>query len=146
MNFTDQLAQLQESTLALLQHSSRNTVGSDGMISLGALTILGGIAIALVSSVRGSRERRRRLEVIEAALRNPSLTPEVQRELAQMLRPAPRGRTIFAFGWIGVALGIGWLLTNPIGEDYNSAVFLTAASFGVVTLPLALRELEARRA
>ena len=130
----------------ILQHSSRNSMESDAGIALGALAILGGVAIALVSGLRSSRERRRRFEVIETALRNPALTPEVQRELAILLRPAPKGRALFSMGWIGVALGIGWLLTDPRGSDFDFAVMFVAASFAVVTLPLALRELEARRA
>lgn len=127
----------------LVAQSARLT---EGLTAMGVLAVLGAVLIVLIKSLHGSRERRRRLEVIETALRNPALTPEVQRELTQMLRPAPKGHLSFGLGWMGVVLGIGWLLTDPVGSDYNFAVFLTAASFAVVTLPLALRELDARRA
>lgn len=130
----------------LVAQSATTKVFEEGLTAMGVLAVLGAVLIVLIKSLQGGRERRRRLEAIETALRNPALTPEVQRELTQMLRPPPKGRTSFGLGWIGVALGIGWLLTDPVGSDFDFAVMLTAASFAVVTLPLALRELEARRA
>lgn len=106
--------------------------------------ILALLAFGIVTSVQRSRERNRRLELLEAALRNPSLSTETQRQLIQSLKPQP-ARWPFVVGWLGAAAGIGMLCMDLRGFELWVAVNVTAISFGLVTLPLALRELEARR-
>ncbi len=86
----------------------------------------------------------RRLTAIEVALQSPNLNPEVQRELVHLLRPRRRVG-LFKLAWIGVSIGIGWLLTKPDGHVFTVAVMVTAASFALLTLPLALREMDQRR-
>jgi hypothetical protein len=91
------------------------------------------------------REQARRLDLIEAALRNPNLDRDVQRELVQALQPKPR-RTGFVLGWFGAFAGIAWLCTEPRGDEWTFAVIVTVVAFALLTLPLALRELEIRKA
>src|SRR5437867_3385627 len=89
-------------------------------IALGTVAIGCSFVLTLVSIVLRAREQKRRLELIEAALRNPSLTPEAARELAQALKPRPR-RTLFVAGWFGAFGGILWLCTGPYGEQLRWA-------------------------
>lgn len=103
------------------------------------------VAIAVPLIYFRWRDRQRRLELLHEALRNPNLLPDVQRELVRALRP-PRARLPFVAGWFGLFGGIGWLCTDPRGDAFSAAVVVTVAAFALVTLPLALRELDARRA
>jgi hypothetical protein len=93
-----------------------------------------------------SKERRRRLDLIEQALRNPSLTPQAQQELVKALTPAQPRRLLFSIGWLGMFSGIAWLCTSPRGDDFNFAIATTVVSVALLSLPIALRELEARKA
>jgi hypothetical protein len=114
-------------------------------IAIGTVAIGCSFVLAIVHAALRARDDKRRLQSIEAALRNPNLTPETQRELVQALKPKPR-RVGFTLGWLGAVSGIGWLCTEPGGDAFKAAVVLTVASFALVTLPFALRELDGRRA
>jgi hypothetical protein len=115
------------------------------MIPLGVVSILASTAMVLVAMYHKARERSRRLDLIEAALRNPSLTPEAQRELVQSLR-RPGTRAPFVLGWFGLFGGISWLCCKPRGDEFTTAIVITVLAAALVTLPFALRELEARKA
>ena len=115
------------------------------LIPLGVVSILATTAIAIVALYHRARERTRRLDLIEAALRNPSLTPESQRELVQSVR-RPGTRAPFVLGWFGLFGGISWLCCDPRGDEFTTAVVTTVLAAALVTLPFALRELEARKA
>lgn len=126
----------------ILQSSSATTFGL--VLPVAVVGIAAVAAICILAMVQRSRERGRRLELIEAALRNPSLPAETQRQLIQALQPKPV-RWPFALGWLGVFAGIGMLFLGLEGLPLWAVVNLTALSFGLITLPLALREVEARR-
>ncbi|MGE3171583.1 MAG: hypothetical protein AB7O97_03090 [Planctomycetota bacterium] len=113
-------------------------------IVLAALAVVPTTAFLVVWGNRRERARQRRHELIEQALRNPNLTPEVQRQLVQALQPPPR-RGAFTLAWFGVFLGVTWLCFEPRGEEFVAAVLTTVGSFALLTLPFALRELEARK-
>lgn len=126
------------------QESVAYQQGATGFVMLG----LAGMAFALCVVFLGhqSRDRRRRLDLMEQALRNPSLAPDVQRELVKALQPMGLPRLLHAAGWFATVGGVGWLCTDPHGQDFRTAVILTIAGFAVITLPLVLRELEGKKA
>lgn len=110
---------------------------------------LGGmiLAYAIFRGVERMRESSRRMELIEKALQSGQLDPDMRRELAKALKPATGGlsKLIFSAGWLGI-FGFGTMLAlDPPRQEFFVALFGLVMSFGVVTLPLALREVEARR-
>ena len=115
------------------------------MIAIGVPAVGLSFVLALIAMVMSGRDRRRRLDLLEQALRSPNLPPDTARELVAALKPPPR-RATFTLGWLGAFLGIGWLCTEPRGDEFTWAVIVTVASFAFLTLPLALREVEARKA
>jgi hypothetical protein len=118
---------------------------NDAVIAIGVVAmVLGALCVFVWLRLR-NRVEARRLDLLEAALRNPGLDREVQRELVQALQPKPR-RTGFVLGWFGAFAGVAWLCTEPRGDELTAAVVLTVLAFAMLTLPLALRELELRKA
>src|SRR5262245_31148793 len=118
---------------------------SGGVIAISIVGVVASTFIALIWMLQRGRERRRRFDLLETALRNPNLTPEVQRDLARSLH-APRMRVPFVIGWFGLFAGIGWLCTDPHGEEQVMAWLATLGAFALLTLPFALKELETRGA
>lgn len=100
----------------------------------------------IVAIVSRARSRRRHLDLLQEALRNPALTPQAQVEIVRLLQPKTPRRWLFSLGWFGLFGGIGWLCSEPRGDELTAAIVLTVLSFALITLPLALRELEARSA
>jgi hypothetical protein len=118
---------------------------SGGYLAIAIVSVAAGTLLSLIWMLQRGRERRRRFDLLEAALRNPNLTPEVQRDLARSLH-APRMRLPFVIGWFGLFAGIGWLFTDPHGEEQVFAWLTTLGAFALLTLPFALKELETRGA
>ena len=118
---------------------------SNGWIAVAiVVAALTGILV-LVHLLQRGRQERRRFELMEAALRNPSLSPETQRDLVRAMTPT-RGRLLFTLGWFGLFGGIGWMCSDPHPSEMQSAIIITVVSFAMLTLPIAMRELEARKA
>lgn len=118
---------------------------SQFLLVLGALVIAVMTVAVIVHQISLQRHRQQRLKLLEEALRNPNLDAQAQRELVRSLN-APKGRALFVLGWFGLFGGIAWLCTGPHGDEFFTAVVVTAMAGACVTLPLALRELEARKA
>jgi hypothetical protein len=132
--------------MVLLNPASQGVPSSPAaFIVIGTVALGCSFLLAVVHAAMRAADRKRQLRLIEDMLRRGDLAPEVQRDLAQALKPKSR-RPLFTFGWLGTVGGIGWLCTKPNGDAYTVAVVLTVVSFALVTLPFALRELEARRA
>jgi hypothetical protein len=105
-----------------------------------------------------AKERRERLRIIEEAIRSGNLEPQAQDELVQELtgrrirrhdlQPRPAwnpSRLLFGLGWLGLFVGVGVLIVGGvIGEDEALAAggIISAISFGVMSLPMAMRELD----
>ena len=65
--------------------------------------------------------------------------------LVQLVRAVWNGgKLLVAFGWVGVFLGLGIWLAGGYRSEENGAI-LGLLSFGVLTVPFAMRELDARR-
>ncbi len=115
------------------------------------------IALMTITQNR-AKERKERLRVIEDAIKSGNLEPDVKQELVGELtgrrphRPRPhvvpgpetRGKFVFGIGWLGLFTGIGLMLMGE-RDVFEAGCLMTALSFGVVSLPLALRELDARK-
>ncbi len=98
------------------------------------------------------RENRRRLELIEKALDSGTIDERTKRELVEAVAKKPLGRAregvhpVFTLGWIGLFAGIGMVIV-ALGEErwWRPAVMTTAISFGVLSVPMAVRELQSRK-
>ncbi len=114
--------------------------------------------VVFMTAMQGrAKERRERLRIIEEAIRSGKLEPHAQDELVQELtgRRVRRthepqkawnpGRFLFGLGWLGLFVGVGVLIVGGvIGEDEALAAggVISAISFGVMSLPMAMRELD----
>jgi len=119
---------------------------NDGPFVVAVVGTVGFFAAVIAWLTNRAKYRQRRLELIEQALRSGNLAPEAQAELARQLRPAAARGWLFSLGWLGAFGGIAWLCLEPRHDQYVAAVVVTVFSFACITLPVALRELESRRA
>ena len=108
------------------------------------------LTLVLKTNGRG-RQRQKRLEILEEALRSGDMDPQLQREVVEVLKSEHStgfgwGHLSFCLGWIGLFVG-GGLLVVGHSRAHEMVGWLTVlASLAIVTLPLAIKELEARRA
>lgn len=131
---------------------------AEAVFAITTMLIAAGVFVALIRS----KERRARLQVLEKALNSGQLDDETRRSIAGSLSGATRRdrpqwltslyqgvvylcrHSVFVCGWIGIFVGVSMMLIGDAG-DFAGGVVTTLVCFGVVTVPLALRELEARR-
>lgn len=116
--------------------------------SLGLVTaalVIGGIALAIY------RARTRKLRVLEQALQNGALSQEAQELLvAELTKAGPLGRLwaggrlMVALGWLGMFVGISIMIVGGRGSE-EVGLPMALLSFGVLTLPFALREMDHKR-
>lgn len=116
--------------------------------------------------IRGSRIRQQRLATIDRVLAAPSLDEATRRQLLESLSAGDMRRSawrqalgqqflwlgrnlLFVAGWMMMFTGGGmWLYCAAVHEDrftQANGFLIGVIGLGLVTLPLALRELEARR-
>ena len=108
------------------------------------------LTLVLKSSGRG-KERQKRLEILEEALRSGDMDPQLRREVVGVLKSEQsRGfswmHVSFSLGWIGLFVGGGLLFMGHSRAHELGGWLTLLASLAIVTLPLAIKELEARRA
>jgi hypothetical protein len=112
------------------------------VLAIGVPVIMG-IVYALSG---GARLQKQRLQLIEKTLERQDLSAAERQELVRSLaQGTPRNSRLFVTGWLGLLVGIAWLLTEPGHPNFTVAVILTALGFGLVTLPLAQREIDRRQ-
>ncbi|MFT4515078.1 MAG: hypothetical protein ACI89X_001214 [Planctomycetota bacterium] len=100
-----------------------------------------------------------RVRLLEEALKNPAVDRAMIETLTYQLTGARKPRqgaamqrlmaVVLAVGWVGLFTGIGiWVFgeMTHCNDAVAGGIITTIASFGLVTYPFALRELEARRA
>lgn len=126
------------------------------------------MAFALTVIVIGLRAKQKgeRMRLMEKALQAGSIDDELRRALLDQLSGRNKTRpewistlyshllflskhAFFVVGWIGLFTGIAmWVVGMSFGpENLGIAGVITALiSFGVVTVPMALREVERRKA
>ena len=113
----------------------------------------------LVQSWMDSRVQARteKVQLLEEALRNPSIDRATIEALAAQLTgvQAKKGGAsasmaiVLALGWIALFGGVGvWVLGELLHDPgmQGGGIVTGILGFGLVTYPFALRELEARRA
>lgn len=111
----------------------------------------------IVMAQNRAKEKREKLRILEDALRSGHLDEVTKAELVGELTgrrreprhaepaasPAPRGSTIgrllFGLGWLGMILGVGFLLSDN-RDLMEAGVIVASIALGLMTLPLAVRE------
>ena len=119
-----------------------------------ALPVLAGLLLSAASLALYFRARRRaeaddrRITLLDRALRSGSLDDATRRELLAVLRAEGRrqhGAGAFAFGWVLLMAGLGMLAATIADHDWLVPGVLTAAvGFGILSVPIARRELHHR--
>ena len=125
------------------------------------------VVAAFVFSVRWvtrawSQGRDRKFDILERALGSGQLDDTTKQVLiAELTKPGPAGRIVqsagaviaklwaggrilVAVGWLGMFLGGGIALSGSY-RGVEMGLPLALFSFGILTVPFAMRELEARR-
>lgn len=108
------------------------------------------VLMIVTRAVAGRQQcRRRRLDVLEEALRRPDMDSELRREVVNALKSGQTGgfscrHLWFSAGWLGMFAGGGLAIFGNIHQS-DVGLMILVASLAVVTLPLALRELDSRR-
>ncbi len=113
-----------------------------------------------------ARERARKLDLLEEAIKGGNLDREMVEDLSATLsgrklprrpagnqpqaqaQPRPRGTWFLGLGWIGIFVGLGMAAMGGLDNQEDmigGGLLVTLISFGVTTYPFALRELDARR-
>ena len=98
-----------------------------------------------------SREKvqKARLELVERALESGAIDESTKRELLEAVtrKPQSLAHPLVLLGWIGLFAGIGMIVLASMDDAYlwKPAILTTAISFGVLSLPIASRELQSRR-
>lgn len=123
-----------------------------------AIPILGMIFVfgyVMTRIANRERERRDRVRLVEQALKSDALDPELRAALIQTLRPhsvamwwqsTTPAKLCFGIGWIGMFVGIGLLCFGLGRDDRMAGGVMTGMGFALASLPIAVRELERRRA
>lgn len=133
------------------------------MLVLGLIMVFA-LAVILVSL--RAKQKNDRMRLIEKALQAETLDDEARRALLDQLSGRNKTRpkwletlsqhllflsknALFVLGWMGLFIGIALFVAGLAfdAEDLGIAGVITSlVSFGIVTVPLALREVERRRA
>jgi len=132
-------------------------------VGVAIMFIIGMFGFIITAVVMGHRSKDRRLMLIERALREGTLDEPTRRAVSEELTgrrirdpDAPTWRrslskqialvsrnSLFVLGWLTLFTGIGLMVTGD-DELLRAGGIVSCIGFGVVTVPLALRELEAR--
>lgn len=112
------------------------------------------VALAAIWAI--SRNRARRLGVLERALDNDTVDSDTKQELLGRLN-APGFlvrlwagghnlmRLLVILGWLGLFYGLGLMLFTSVGLAQEIGGMTALVSFAVLTVPFALRELNGKR-
>ena len=104
--------------------------------------------IVVVRIAQRDSENKRNTALIEKALDNGTIDEATKRQLLERVAGQKKGpSSIFMFGWVGLFVGLGMLVLGMADSDdwLVPAVLTTAISFGVLSTPIAMRELQARQ-
>jgi hypothetical protein len=125
------------------------------LIAIPILAMIFGFGVLMTRIANRERERRDRVRLAEQALKAERLDPDVRNALLSALRPAAPhswwqsttpAKLCFAIGWIGMFLGIGLLCFGYRYDEQMAGGMIAGIGFALASLPIAIRELERRRA
>jgi len=132
-------------TYDVVSRWSPSSMPPEGTIFLISMMLGAMVLLALIIVL--SRGRSRRLQVMQKALESNALDAESKQLLTEALtgggpaRALRRAKAVATIGWLGLFLGIGMLASGE--RDFEEGGLPVALlSFGVLTLPFAMRELE----
>jgi hypothetical protein len=111
------------------------------------------------------KEREQKVRMIEEVLKAPQVDPQVRDALLAQLQGKPQwqveremhlaqhghgswAKFLFTLGWLGLFVGLGVLVAGLVGDEPDmimGGMVVGLIAFGLVTLPIAMREVEARR-
>lgn len=120
------------------------------LIPIAIVTIVFFFVYLMVRQSSKERDEKRRLELIDRALEHGQIDPDTKRALlGAVVHRKERRSPLLVVGWLGMCTGVGMLLMvwiNPGGvyykpETWHAAIMITAISFGMLSLPIATREL-----
>lgn len=115
--------------------------------------------LAIIVLVQRSKTRQARFRLVERALQDGNLDDTARKQLLESISaPGWAGilhqqiaflarHVVFVVGWLGIFTGLGLTAWGGIeGEEdvLGVGVVVALISFGVVTVPMALRELQGR--
>jgi hypothetical protein len=101
------------------------------------------------------KETERRLQLLEEAIRHGLIDREDKQQVLDALRAsapdaharghaALGGKPLMMLAWIGLFVGLVLLLSGD-RDAFQAGLIVIGVSFGVLSLPIAMRELETRR-
>ncbi len=121
-------------------------------MSLGAqlpVFIIGIVFFFVYQMVRLSakeRDDKRRIDLVEKAMEKGDLDAATKRQLVQaVVGESPRWSPLLVIGWLGLCVGLGMLAVACLsyGNErmFQQAILVTCGGFGLLSLPIAMREL-----
>lgn len=98
------------------------------------------------------RMQKRRIELVETAVRSGAIDAATKRELVAAVtgerRPRRTAHPLFLVGWVGLFVGAAMIVISAqmghMEHMLAPGILVTAISFAVLSLPIAARELQAR--
>ena len=130
--------------------------GEEEMITM---TIVFGFILAAIVVVHRSKHKQARLRLVERALQEGNLDDATRKQLLDSISASGWAgalqqqiaflarHVVFVSGWLGIFTGLGMTAWGGIEGDQDVigiGVVVALISFGVVTVPMALRELQGR--
>lgn len=135
-------------------------------VTITLLVLVLGFSLTVILIGIRAKQKGDRMRLMEKTLQAGSLDDETRSVLLDRLSGRDKQRpewvstlyqhllflsrhAVFVVGWIGLFIGIAMLVVGMgfgPGEMGYAGVFTALVSFGIVTVPLALREVERRRA
>ncbi len=129
------------------------------MESIVPLALIFSFIYGLVWMKNRETERRERLKLLEQALRADRIDPQLREQIISALAPEQAKRNLqprpaapiratrslfLTLGWLTLFTGLGLLLSGS-RDGEEAGVIVLFAGLGMITLPIAMRELELRR-
>jgi hypothetical protein len=123
------------------------------MEAIPVLAIIFSFVMGVVYMQNKGKEQRERLRLLDEAIRRGQLDDQMRSELmsgfnGKRRRHSRQGgfrlsRLSFGVGWLAMFIGVGLLFVDE-PEAFTAGCVVSGIGFALVTLPLAMRELDMR--
>lgn len=126
------------------------------------LFVIFSFVVVMTITQNRAKERRDKLRILEEAIRSGNVDPATKQELVAELtgrrpagEPASGGhgigdrhgfwsRAAFGIGWLGLFTGVALMLIDQ-HDTWEAGIVMTGIALAVITLPIAMKELERER-